>query len=196
MSPLSLATALLPGLLAAVVLVQGCAAGLAVGAVGVASAAHDRRTTGTIIDDNVLRFRVRSALHEGEPGLREQSNVSVSSFNNVILLSGETPSETLRRRASEIAAAQDNVRHVHNELVIAAPTSLLSRSNDTVITGRVKTALLARSVDIGNRSKVVTENGVVFLMGLLTREEGDIATDVARRIGGVQRVVKLFEYVD
>ena len=88
------------------------------------------------------------------------------------------------------------MRHVHNELVIAAPTSMLSRSNDTVITGRVKTALLARSVDIGNRSKVVTENGVVFLMGLLTREEADIATDVARRIGGVQRVVKLFEYVD
>jgi osmotically-inducible protein OsmY len=88
------------------------------------------------------------------------------------------------------------VRKVHNEVVVAAPSSMLSRSGDTLTTGKVKTALVNDEGIDAARVKVVTENGVVFLMGLVTQKEADSATEVARRVGGVQRVVRIFEYID
>ncbi len=93
-------------------------------------------------------------------------------------------------------ASVRKVRHVYNEVVIAAPSSILSRSNDGYLTAKVKSALLANKNIQANHVKVVTEAGTVFLMGLLTRAEAERATDVARRVGGVQRVIKLFEYQD
>ena len=159
--------------------------------------AHDRRTTGTFIEDQAIELKAYDAL--GEAGdLKKQSHINVTSYNLIVLLTGETPTESYRYQAQDIVSRIERVRRVHNELSVAAPSSLMSRSSDTVITTKVKTSLFG--VDLEGfdptRVKVVTERGNVYLMGLVSRAEGDAAADRARHIGGVQRVVKLFEYID
>lgn len=173
----------------------GCAAAVGAGAAAGAAAFYDRRTTGTLIDDELIELRSINALRQNSK-LWDQSHINVTSFNNIVLLTGETPDESLRQRAAEAVGGLEKVRKVHNEIVVAAPSSMISRSSDTWITGKVKTLLLnARKLDAA-RVKVVTENGIVYLMGLVTRFEADAATDVIRQVRGVQRVVKVFEYID
>ena len=183
------------GLLAVSVALGGCAAAVVGGAAATASTAHDRRTTGTMIDDELIENKLLDALHE-DTELWDQTHINGTAYNGVLLLTGEAPSETLRQRAAHIGSKLPKVREVHNELRVAAPSSFPSRSSDSWVTGKVKTALLNSDKIDGLRVKVVTEAGVVYLMGLLTRAEADAATDSARRVGGVQRVVKVFEYLD
>ena len=128
--------------------------------------------------------------------LAEQAHLSLTSFNGITLLSGEAPSEALKERAGELVKGVRKVRHVYNELVVAAPSSVLSRSNDGYLSAKVKSAFLGAANITANHVKVVTEAGTVFLMGLLKQSEANAATEVARRVGGVRRVVKLFEYLD
>ncbi|MBZ0070402.1 MAG: BON domain-containing protein [Gammaproteobacteria bacterium] len=183
---------------AALALVQGCAPVLIGGAATGATVAHDRRTAGTFIEDQAIELKAKAALGD-DPDLRAQAHLNVTSINMVVLLSGEAPSEALRQRAGELVAKVEKVRRVHNEVQVAAPSSMMTRSSDTLITARVKTALFSikglENFD-PTRVKVVTENGTVFLMGLLTRAEADATARTASRVGGVQRVVKLFEYQD
>ncbi len=120
----------------------------------------------------------------------------MTSYNTVVLISGETPSEDIRRRIVNVVRNIPKVTHVYDELTIAAPSSILSRSSDSLITSKVKIRLLTLNNFDGTRVKVVTEKGVVYLMGILTRAESDIATGEAQQSGGVQKVVKLFQYVD
>jgi osmotically-inducible protein OsmY len=176
-------------------LLGGCAAAVGAGVVTGAAVAHDRRTTGTFIDDGLIELKAVGALQEDDE-LWNYSHINVTSLNNIVLLTGESPSEALRQRAAQAVANVQKVRKVHNEVVVAAPSSMLSRSGDTVTTGKVKTALLNSDDVDATRIKVVTENGVVFLMGLVTQKEADAATEVARRVGGVQRVVRIFEFID
>lgn len=176
-------------------LLGGCAAAVGAGAVTGAAAAYDRRTTGTFVDDGLIELKAVGALQKDKE-LWDYSHINVTSFNNIVLLTGEAPSEALRQRAAEAVANLPKVRKVHNEIAIAAPSSLISRSGDTVITGKVKTALLNNDAVEATRVKVVTENSVVYLMGLVSQKEADAATEVARRVGGVQRVVRIFEYID
>lgn len=177
-----------------VLLLQGCAAVL-VGTAAVTGAvvASDPRTTGTVIDDKGIKLKAITRLGEDEE-LWSQSHLNVTSVNGIVLLTGETPTEELRMRAGDIVSRIDKVRQVHNEIAIGVPTTLGVRSNDTWLTSKVKSSLIGTEGVPGVHIKVVTENGTVFLMGLVTREEGDKATDVARRIQGVKRVIKLFEY--
>lgn len=177
-----------------VVVVQGCAATIGAGAATGAAVAYDRRTTGTFIDDQLIELKSLDAIRSDEE-LWEQSHINITSFNNIILLTGETPSEELRKRAQDRVGKLPKVRRVHNELQIAAPSAVLSRSGDTWITAKLKVELLNAQGLESTRIKVVTENGVVYLMGLVSRKEADLATEVARRVNGVQRVVKVFEYI-
>lgn len=182
-------------LLASCAGLAGCVAAVGVGAAAAGTAAYDRRTTGTLIDDQIIEVKM-SELARGDADMWQQSNINATSYNNVLLLTGEAPSETLRQRATELARTIPKVREVHNEIRVAAPSSLPSRSSDSWVTGKVKTALLnAKGIDT-LRVKVVTEAGTVYLLGLLSRQEADTATEVARRVGGVQRVVRVFEYTD
>ncbi len=176
-------------------LLGGCIAAFGAGAATGAAMAHDRRTAGTFVDDNLIELKAVGALQEDKE-LWNYSHLNVTSYNNIVLLTGESPSEALRQRAAQTVANLQKVRKVHNEVVVAAPSSLVSRSGDTLITGKVKTALLNNKEIDATRVKVVTENGVVYLMGLVTQAEADTATEVARRVGGVQRVVRIFEYID
>lgn len=178
-----------------ILILNGCAAVAVTGVAAGASVAADTRTTGTVIEDQSIEFKVSTALGADDE-IKQQSNINATSYNTVVLLSGETPTEELRRRAVEIVRNVEKVTHVHNEITIAAPSSMMSRSSDTLITTRVKTRLLANRDVSGLNIKVVTEKGVVYLMGLSSRSQADKATDVARRTSGVQKVVKLFQYTD
>ncbi|MEJ2094056.1 MAG: BON domain-containing protein [Gammaproteobacteria bacterium] len=157
--------------------------------------AHDRRTTGTVIDDQGIEFKANQAFYEDKE-IEDSSHVNVTSYNLVVLITGETPSEELKQRIGNIVAALPKVTHVYNELTISAPSSLVSRSSDSLITSKVKTRLLTIKDFDGTRVKVVTEKGIVYLMGLVTQQESEIATNAARQVGGVQKVVKLFQYID
>ena len=186
-------------LAASLTLLPGCAAVVGTGAMSAAgvagvATATDRRSAGTVVDDEVIELKALAALRRNDD-IAPNSHVNATSYNGILLLTGETLNEDTRRRITELVGEIDKVRCVHNELAIAAPSSMLSRSSDSVITAKIKTALGRHSFEIAARTKVVTENGVVYLMGLLRRGEANVATSIARKIGGVQRVVKLFEYV-
>ena len=161
---------------------------------GGAAIIHDRRTTGTFVDDQITEFKAKSELGTDQE-LWEQSHINVTSFNGVMLLSGEAPNELLRERATELVKRIPKVKIVHNEIAVIAPSSALSRSSDAWITGKVKTSLIGSGDIDAIRIKVVTERGIVYLMGIVTRQESEIATDIVRRVGGVQRVIRLFEYI-
>ena len=187
-------------LAASLALLQGCAALVgtsAVGAAGVAgvATATDRRSAGAVVDDEIIELKALAALRRNDD-IAPASHVNATSYNGILLLTGETLNEATRRRITGLVGNIDKVRRVHNELAIAAPSSMLSRSSDSVITAKIKTALGRHSFEIAARTKVVTENGVVYLMGLVRRGEADVSTNIARKIGGVQRVVKLFEYIE
>jgi osmotically-inducible protein OsmY len=183
-------------ILAATASLSGCAPVLIAGGVTTgAMVATDRRSTGTIVDDEGIELQARKALDD-DPQLRNETHISVTSFNFVVLLTGQAPTEELRRRAESIVRSIPGVRLVYNEIELAAPASVAVRSNDTLITGKVKTELLTGGQMNANHIKVVTENGTVYLMGLVTHEEADRASEVASTTGGVAKVVRLFEYLD
>ncbi len=177
---------------------SGCAP-LVIGGVAAttASVAHDRRTAGSIIEDDAIKLRVSNALYDDKP-LNDNSHINVTTFNGIVLLSGETPTQAFRTQADEIARAQEKVRRVYNELQIAAPSSMMTRSSDAWVTTKVKGSLVGLDIKgfDPSRVKVTTENGTVFLMGLVYHKEADAAVEATRKVGGVQRVVKLFEYLD
>lgn len=153
------------------------------------------RTFGAYIDDQSIESTATVNIRKTDPGL-QNANIVVTSYNGVVLLSGQVPTEELRTVAAEVAARVKNVKRVHNELTAGFSSELAVRSADTVITTKIKSKLLTSRGIKDSRVKVVTERGAVYLMGLVTREEGDIAAKVAQNTGGVQRVTILFEYVD
>ena len=126
--------------------------------------------------------------------MSKRVHVNFTSYNTWVLVSGQAPTEEDRQAVIDLVKNVEKVTRVFDEITVAAPSSLLSRSADGVVTAKIKTKLIAEKDLSTLHIKVVTENGVTFLMGLVSREEGDIATEIARRTGGVQKVVKLFEY--
>jgi osmotically-inducible protein OsmY len=164
-------------------------------AAGTAATAVDRRTAGTMVEDETIELKARKAI-VGDKELDEKSHFNVTSYNTHVLITGETPTEELKARAEELIGKVPKVTRVYNEIAVGPVTSVATRSSDTVITSKVKTKLVADEHIDGLAVKVVTENGVVYLMGLLTRDEADRATEVARKTGGVQKVVKLIQYTD
>lgn len=157
--------------------------------------ATDRRSAGTVVDDEGIEMKAQRAL-ESDTDLRHSAHVNVTSFNFVVLVSGEAPSDALRRRAEELVAALPTVRLVYNEMTLGEPSSLGSRAGDSVITTKVKGRMVFDKAVDSNHIKVVTERGVVFLMGLVTHQESGAVVQLARQTSGVQKVVSLFEYLD
>jgi osmotically-inducible protein OsmY len=171
---------------------QGCFPMVAGGAAGAVAMYADRRTSGAYVEDEGIEWRTRSRLRER---FGSSVNISVTSYNRNVMLTGQVPDEATRTEAGRIAAGVDNVQGIINELEIAGLSSLTSRSNDALITSRVKARFVDDQSFAANHVKVVTEAGTVFLMGIVTRREADAATEVARMTSGVQRVVRVFEYV-
>jgi osmotically-inducible protein OsmY len=186
-------------LLIATNLLYGCAPVVIGGAAaGTAVVATSRRSPGSVVDDETIELKARLAIIENKE-LNRQVHVEITSYNGIILLTGQAPSEQLRPEVQSLASKAGTAPPIHNEITIAAPNSFMTRTSDSLVTAKVKTELLGIT-DIegfnGTRVKVITENGTVYLMGLLTRKEADAVTEKARQVGGVQRVVKLFEYID
>lgn len=182
-------------LLVPVVLLQGCAPAVVGGAATGASVAYDRRTTGTVIDDQGIEFKASYALFNNKE-IYDQSHINVTSYNGIVLLTGETPSESLKQKVTEEVKKIPKVRRIHNELAIAAPSALPSRSSDGWITSKVKAKMTTDEKTDPFLIKVVTERGIVYLMGMLSRAEADRAVNLVKNTAGVQRVVKVFEYTD
>ena len=185
-------------LLLALAVVQGCAAVVVGGAATTAKVAHDRRTAGTVVDDQGIEFQAMKQFNE-DAELNDQAHVNVTAFNGVVLLTGETPTAALRARAEDHLRRIKKVTRVVNELTIAAPSSMATRASDTLLTAKSKTALFNADGLKGTdplHIKIVSNNGSVYLMGLVTRAEANAAIEAVRRVGGVQRVVNVFEYTD
>ncbi len=152
--------------------------------------AVDRRSSGAQVEDEAIELRAGIRMRDE---LGSRAHVNVTSYNRQVLLTGEVPDEAAKNRAEQLASGIDNVRAVVNELAIMAPTSLSQRSNDTLISGKMRASLVDARDLSSPAFKVVTERGTLFLMGRVTQREADRATQIARGVGGVQRVVRVFE---
>ena len=171
---------------------QGCI-GMVVGtAVMGTLAATDRRTLGAQTEDQAIMLKGGSRISKliGDAG-----HVNINSYNRKALLTGEVKDDAMKQAVEREAAAVEGVQSVDNELEIAGSSGFGSRSNDVLIDGKVKASLVDTKEIYANSFKVVTENGVVYLMGRVTQHEGDIAAEVARGVSGVRKVVKVFEYI-
>ena len=176
-----------------IILLQGCATAIITGAATGVTIAHDRRTTGVVIDDQGVEFKAALAIFNNKD-IYEQSHINITSYNGIILITGETLTEQLKRQVYDLVRVIPKVRTIHNQLIIAAPSSLPSRSSDAWITSKVKAKITSdRQID-PFYIKVVTEHGVVYLMGIVNQSESDRAVGITSNSAGVQRVVKMFEY--
>lgn len=155
----------------------------------------NKRTFGTMVDDQQLETIAAVNIDKADPDLKS-APISVTSYNRVLLLTGQVKSNELRELAGRTAAQIDKVRQVHNELTVQAPIGFMGDTNDAWLTTKVKTKLLADKEVRANKIKIVTEGGVVYLMGLIPRSEAEAAAELARGTAGVQKVVLAVEYTD
>jgi osmotically-inducible protein OsmY len=173
---------------------QGCATAVVGGAAAGTAVALDRRTAGVFIGDQEIELRAMARLNEAFP--KKTDNISATSYNRQVLLTGQVPDEDTRRRATEVVKGIPDVRTVFNELTISGVPSLTSETNDVSITSKVKARLLRDENVPGTKVKVVTEAAVVYLMGLVTQAEAKTAIEIARTTAGVTKVVVLFETIN
>lgn len=154
---------------------------------------YDQRSFKQILTDETISQQIREHLND-DFVLMHKAHIAVATFNGIVLLTGQAATPELRRRAYSIARRVKHVRRIYNQITLEAPTPPTTRTDDSWITAKVKTALLEKKGLHSTQIKVVTENGVVYLMGLTSMKQGRLAADAARRISGVIKVVKLFEY--
>jgi len=184
-------------LLTFVLLMSGCASVISTVNPG-ETIEEDRgtRTLGAMVDDSSIETAIKVNLNANEA--LKKANISVVSFNGTVLLVGQVPSQELKNEATRIATSTNSsrIKTVHNELEVAGTTTFLSRSNDALLSAKLKTLMLADPTVAGLRTKVVTENGVVYLMGLVTQAEADQTAELIANSSGVTKVVRAFEYID
>ncbi len=179
-------------LAAAMASLTACAPLLIGGAVMTSIVATDRRTAGSQLEDEAIELKVASAVRQG---LGERVHLNVTSFNRKVLLSGEAQTQADKERAEKLAQSQENVNSVVNDLAVMLPSSLAQRSKDIVTTSQIKAAFIdAKDLQV-NTIKVVTERGVVYLMGRVTAREAKRATDIVRGISSVVKVVRVFDEI-
>ncbi len=185
-------SALLAIALSATFALSGCAPIVVAGAAaGAALVVADRRSTGAQLDDETIETK---AAANARSQWGDRIHLNVTSFNGIVLLTGEAPDAATRDAIANMVRSIDRVRSVQNEMVVAPNTPMSSRTNDTYITSKVKTRFVEENRFPANRVKVVTERQVVYLMGIVTRQEADAAAQIASTTTDVVRVVKVFEY--
>jgi osmotically-inducible protein OsmY len=179
--------------LAAGTTLSACAPLLIGGAIwGGTMVVSDRRTSGTQIDDQAIELK---SVRRIADVIADRGHVNVTSYNRLVLITGEVPTEADKTAVEQAVMRIDNVRSIVNELTLAAPSSLSARSNDTLMTSKVKASMVDAKDIQANAFKVVSERSVVYLMGRVSEREANRAADVARGVSGVQKVVKVFEVV-
>ena len=170
-------------ILALVPLLQSCAGLIA----------DDRRTSATVLEDQTIELKIRDRIKEK---YEDKLHVSATCFNRFVLLTGEAPTDEIKKDLTIVALEVQNVRNVQNEVIVGGNASFTSRSSDALLISRVMGRLMQNERVSTNYVKVVTEDGTVFLMGLVTRAEAESAAQTAATTSGAQRVIKVFEYID
>ena len=174
-------------------LISACAPLLVGGAVmGTSLMVTDRRTSGTQVEDQSIELKAMTRTREA---VGERGHVNATSYNRTLLLTGEVAAETDKVAVEQAVAKIEGVRTVVNELVVAGSSSLAARSNDAILTSKVKASFIDAKDVFANAIKVVTERGTVYLMGRVTEREANRASDIARGVNGVQKVVRVFEVI-
>lgn len=175
------------------VMLTSCIAAIVAGGAAGGYAIYDRRSLTRLEQDARIFHVIHKAIVTDQQF--RGSRINVSSFNRVVLLTGQTPNTSLRQLAEQIAQRTPQVTRVHNEIVVGAPVSISYQSKDTWITSKIRSQLLAQKGLDSGAIHTVTENGTVYLMGVVTPEDGRLAADVARHVQGVVKVVKVFQYI-
>jgi osmotically-inducible protein OsmY len=170
-----------------------CVPAVVGGAAAGGAVAADRRTAGFYVEDENIELK---AVKYVETTLGENTHINVTSYNRNVLLTGETPDEATKANAEAFVKSIENVRTITNEITVGPKTDLGSRSNDTYLTTKVKSKFVTENQFPANYVKVVTENSVVYLMGLVSKAEADAAVAIASNTDGVSKVVKVFEYIN
>lgn len=173
-------------------MLTGCAVAVVAGAAG-SLVVYDRRTVSMVEKDARIFHIIHSSIIP-DPRFRD-SRIVVSSFNEVVLLAGQTPNASLRAVAEKVAQQTPNVNRVYNEITVDYPISLAQQSKDTWITSQVRSNMLTQKGLESGSLRVITENGIVYLMGIVTPEQSNLAVNVARHVKGVRKVVKVFQYI-
>lgn len=179
--------------LALSVLLSGCPAVVVTGVGAGVAAAEDRRTLATQAEDEGIELKTTSRVNEAH---KDGVHLNVTSFNRMVLLTGEVPNEKVKQSIERIARSVENVRGLTSELAVSPPTTLSSRANDSYVTSKIKTRFVDAQRFNALHVKVVTENSVAYLMGLVKRQEAKDAAELARTTQGVKKVVTVFEYLD
>ncbi len=156
--------------------------------------AYDKRGWKVMQQDRYTSYRAQSLIN-ADKQLKDKTHISVATFNRTLLLVGQAPTTNLRAHAYAVVSKLPKVKRIYNQIVISAPSSLMTRSSDAWITTKAKAELLAQRGLKSSQIKVLTENGVIYLMGLITRPQAKIAANRVRKITGVQKVVKVFQYI-
>jgi osmotically-inducible protein OsmY len=174
---------------------QGCifVVGAAAGAAGIA-VVYDHRKLKQIADDQEIANSIFDKIRANSQLTNSLSHIAVTCFNRVVLLTGQTVTPALRKQAEEIAHNTHGVKRVYNEVSVKGPSSSLTRASDSWITTKIKTQMLATQDLKSGSIKVITENGTVYLLGIVTRDQAETAVDIARQVSGVQKVVKMLQY--
>jgi osmotically-inducible protein OsmY len=186
----------LVGLCAATIInLQGCVgAAFVAGAAATGVIVNDRRSLSAVGDDEHIEHLTNLKL-QADNDLYQRSHVVVSSYNRILLVAGQVPTDADKQRLMSHIQEVDRIKRIYNEITVSEPTSNLTRSSDTWITTKAKSQMLLTKDLKSSQIKVITENGIVYLMGIVTPQQGDTAVSVVRHIAGVQKVVKLFEYM-
>ena len=170
---------------------------LTISFLAIALSACGARSFGNKIDDQFTAPEVVRAIKDAHIDLSTStSRIVVTSYNGIVLVTGQTPRAELKELAGKAANSVQSAKKVHNELQITQPTSGLVRSNDALLTTSIKTRMLSYNDVPASKVKVVTENGVVYLLGIISRAEAQRATSVVQDVNGVQKIVRLFEYIN
>jgi len=182
-------------IISVVLLLPGCIpAAFVAGAAAGGAIIYDHRDTKTMINDRDAAFQIQNNL-DLDKDLFKKAHLSVVAFNHIALLVGQVPNEELRKHAETIAKANSKIKVLYNEMTIGPPISHMQMTNDTWITTKVKTTLIATPGLSSTNLKIITENGTVYLMGLITHQQADLATEKTKTVSGVEKIVKIFEYL-
>ena len=175
--------------------ITGCVPMFAIGTAAGTGAyiSEDRRTSGMFIEDEGIELKSTRRIHQQ---FSDNVHINVTSYNRLVLLTGEAPTATIKTDIEKLIMGVDNVRKIYNEIAVAGNTSLASRSNDTLLTSKVKARFLTERKFQINHVKIVTENEVVYLLGVVTRQEAESAAQITSSTAGVKKVVKVFEYLN
>ncbi len=179
-------------LLAIIPVLYGCVAAAVGGAGTAVLVAEDRRTVGTVTEDQGIELKAANRIGDKF----KDPHINITSYNRMVLLTGEAPDAVTKSEIEKIARAVENVRGIYNEIAIAGNSSMTARANDGYLTSKVKARFVDQQKFNPIHVKVVTESNVAYLLGLVKRKEAEDAVEIARTTGGVQKVVKLFEYLD